>query len=145
MWLLGTLTQHFVLGFYQKSLRDESAADERCRLRSGDARASQVRFWPSDARLPLERRRNTKSQLPLRNNCMQRRHANPPIRLTGRHVTVTDAMKEYVRRKVACLHLDYPRIVDVHAILERWQPGSALCQTYVSAAPIPFRGPYVTK
>ena len=26
-------------------------------------------------------------------------------------------MKEYFQRRVACLHLDYPRIVEVHAIL----------------------------
>jgi ribosome hibernation promoting factor len=49
---------------------------------------------------------------------MQTKNGNPPIRLTGRHVTVTDAMKEYFRRKVAGLHLEYPRIVEVHAILD---------------------------
>jgi putative sigma-54 modulation protein len=49
---------------------------------------------------------------------MQTTNANPPIRLTGRNVTVTEAMKDYVRRKVAGLHFDYPRIVDVHAILD---------------------------
>jgi putative sigma-54 modulation protein len=48
---------------------------------------------------------------------MQTKNANPPIRMTGRHVTVTAAMKEYFQRKVACLHLDYPRIVEVHGIL----------------------------
>jgi putative sigma-54 modulation protein len=49
---------------------------------------------------------------------MQTTNANPSIRLTGRHVTITAAMKDYFRRKVACLHFDYPRIVDVHAILD---------------------------
>ena len=49
---------------------------------------------------------------------MQTTNANPPIRLTGRHLTITDAMEDYFRRKIMCLHLDYPRIVDVHAILD---------------------------
>jgi putative sigma-54 modulation protein len=48
---------------------------------------------------------------------MQTKNANPPIRLTGRHVKVTWPMKEYFQRKVACLHLDYPKIVEIHAIL----------------------------
>jgi ribosome hibernation promoting factor len=48
---------------------------------------------------------------------MQTKNANPPIRMTGRHVTVTAAMKEYFQRKVACLDLDYPRIAEVHGIL----------------------------
>jgi putative sigma-54 modulation protein len=48
---------------------------------------------------------------------MQTTNANPPLRLTGRHVIITNAMKDYVRHKVASLHLDYPRIVEIHAIL----------------------------
>ena len=49
---------------------------------------------------------------------MQTTNANPPIRLTGRNVTISEAMKGYFRRKVADLHFDYPGIVDVHAILD---------------------------
>jgi putative sigma-54 modulation protein len=49
---------------------------------------------------------------------MQIRNANPPIRVTGRHVSVTEAMKEYCRRKVATLHLDYPKIIEVQVILD---------------------------
>ena len=49
---------------------------------------------------------------------MQVRNTNPPVRLTGRHVTVTEAMDDYVRRRLAALHLDYPTILEVHAILE---------------------------
>jgi putative sigma-54 modulation protein len=49
---------------------------------------------------------------------MQIRNANPPIQVTGRHVSVTEAMKEYCRRKVACLHLDYPKIIEVQVILD---------------------------
>ena len=49
---------------------------------------------------------------------MQIKNANPPIRVTGRHVSVTEAMKEYCRRKVATLHLDYPKIIEVQVILD---------------------------
>jgi putative sigma-54 modulation protein len=49
---------------------------------------------------------------------MQIRNANPPIRVTGRHVSVTEAMKEYCRRKIATLHLDYPKIIEVQVILD---------------------------
>lgn len=49
---------------------------------------------------------------------MQIKNANPPIQVTGRHVSVTEAMKEYCRRKVACLHLDYPKIIEVQVILD---------------------------
>jgi putative sigma-54 modulation protein len=49
---------------------------------------------------------------------MQIKNANPPIQVTGRHVSVTEAMKEYCRRKVATLHLDYPKIIEVQVILD---------------------------
>jgi putative sigma-54 modulation protein len=49
---------------------------------------------------------------------MQIRNANPSIRVTGRHVSVTEAMKEYCRRKVATLHLDYPKIIEAQVILD---------------------------
>jgi putative sigma-54 modulation protein len=49
---------------------------------------------------------------------MQVRNANPPIQVTGRHVSVTEAMKEYCRRRLACLHLDYPKIIEVQIILD---------------------------
>ena len=49
---------------------------------------------------------------------MQIRNANPAIQVTGRHVSVTEAMKEYCRRKVANLHLDYPKIIEVQVILD---------------------------
>jgi putative sigma-54 modulation protein len=49
---------------------------------------------------------------------MQIQNANPPIQVTGRHVSVTEAMKEYCRRRLACLHLDYPKIIEVQVILD---------------------------
>jgi putative sigma-54 modulation protein len=48
---------------------------------------------------------------------MQVKNTNPPVRLTGRHVTVTEAMEDYVRRRLAALHLDYPTILEIHAVL----------------------------
>src|SRR5438132_1667746 len=49
---------------------------------------------------------------------MQIRNANPPIQVTGRHVSVTEAMKEYCRRRLACLHLDYPKIIEVQIVMD---------------------------
>ena len=48
---------------------------------------------------------------------MQVKNSDPPVRLTGRHITVTEAMEDYIRRRLATLHLDYPRIQEIHAIL----------------------------
>ena len=49
---------------------------------------------------------------------MQVANANPEIRITGRHVAVTDAIIDYARKKVESLHLDYPRIIDAQVILD---------------------------
>src|ERR1700727_1746792 len=49
---------------------------------------------------------------------MQVQNANPPIQVPGRHVSVTEAMKEYCRRRLACLHLDYPKIIEVQIIMD---------------------------
>jgi len=49
---------------------------------------------------------------------MQIQNANPPIQVTGRHVSVTDAMQEYCRRRLASLHLDYPKIIEVQIIMD---------------------------
>jgi putative sigma-54 modulation protein len=49
---------------------------------------------------------------------MQVANANPEIKVTGRHVAVTDAIVEYARKKVDSLHLDYPRIIEAQVILD---------------------------
>lgn len=49
---------------------------------------------------------------------MQVHNVNLPITVTGRHVSVTEAMREYAQKKVQNLHLDYPRIIDVKVILD---------------------------
>ncbi len=40
------------------------------------------------------------------------------ITVTGRHVTVTPAIEEYARKKIENIHIDFPRILDAHFILE---------------------------
>jgi putative sigma-54 modulation protein len=49
---------------------------------------------------------------------MQVHNVNLPITVTGRHVSVTEAMRDYAQKKVENLHLDYPRIIDVKVILD---------------------------
>lgn len=45
-------------------------------------------------------------------------NAHPPVKVTGRHLQITDAIKDYVTRKIESLHLDYPKIIEAHVILE---------------------------
>jgi putative sigma-54 modulation protein len=49
---------------------------------------------------------------------MQVHNVNLPITVTGRHVEITPAMREYAQKKVEGLHLDYPRIIDAKVILD---------------------------
>lgn len=49
---------------------------------------------------------------------MQIANANPNISVTGRHLAITAAINDYAQRKVESLHLNYPRIVNAHVILE---------------------------
>lgn len=49
---------------------------------------------------------------------MQIHNVHLPITVTGRHTTVTEAMRTYAQKKVEHLHLDYPRIIDVKIILD---------------------------
>jgi putative sigma-54 modulation protein len=49
---------------------------------------------------------------------MQAANANPPVSVTGRHVAVTAAINDYAQKKIESLHLDYPRIIDAHVILD---------------------------
>lgn len=49
---------------------------------------------------------------------MQIHNVNLPITVTGRHVSVTEAMRDYAQKKVENLHLDYPRIIDAKVILD---------------------------
>ena len=49
---------------------------------------------------------------------MQRANVNLPITVTGRHVEVTEAMRDFAHKKVEGLHLDYPRIIEAKVILD---------------------------
>lgn len=49
---------------------------------------------------------------------MQTANVNVPIKVTGRHVSVTDPIKDYAASKIEHLHLDYPRIIEAHVILD---------------------------
>jgi putative sigma-54 modulation protein len=49
---------------------------------------------------------------------MQTNNVNLPIKVTGRHVAVTQAISDYATKKIEGLHLDYPRIIEAHVILD---------------------------
>ena len=49
---------------------------------------------------------------------MQVANVNVPVKVTGRHVSITEAIKNYSVSKVENLHLDYPRIIEAHVILD---------------------------
>ena len=45
-------------------------------------------------------------------------NAHPPVKVTGRHLQVTASINDYVTKKIESLHLDYPKIIEAHVILE---------------------------
>lgn len=49
---------------------------------------------------------------------MQVANVNLPIQVTGRHVSVTEPIKDYAVKKIEGLHLDYPRIIEAQVILD---------------------------
>lgn len=49
---------------------------------------------------------------------MQTANVNLPITVTVRHEQVTDSLREYARKKIEGLHLDYPRIIEAKVILD---------------------------
>lgn len=49
---------------------------------------------------------------------MQVANVNLPIKVTGRHLSITEAIKDYAQKKIEGLHLDYPRIMEAHVILD---------------------------
>jgi putative sigma-54 modulation protein len=49
---------------------------------------------------------------------MQTANVNVPVRVTGVHLTVTEPIRQYVLNKVDHIHLDYPRIIEAHVILD---------------------------
>ncbi len=49
---------------------------------------------------------------------MQKHNVNLPIIVTGRHLEITEAIREYSHKKIESLHLDYPRIIEAKVILD---------------------------
>jgi putative sigma-54 modulation protein len=49
---------------------------------------------------------------------MQIANVNLPITVTVRHEQVTDALRDHAHKKIAGLHLDYPRIIEAKVILD---------------------------
>ena len=49
---------------------------------------------------------------------MQIANSHPHVTVTGRHLAVTAAINDYAQKKIESLHLDYPRIIEAHVILE---------------------------
>jgi putative sigma-54 modulation protein len=49
---------------------------------------------------------------------MQKHNVNLPISITGRHMDITDSIRDYANKKIEGLHLDYPRIIDARVILD---------------------------
>ncbi|MDQ6623921.1 MAG: ribosome-associated translation inhibitor RaiA [Verrucomicrobiota bacterium] len=45
-------------------------------------------------------------------------NAHPPVKVTGRHLPITDAINDHCTKKIENLHLDYPKIIEAHVILE---------------------------
>ena len=49
---------------------------------------------------------------------MQTANVNVPVKVTGRHISITDAIREYAKSRLDHIHLDYPRIIEAHVILD---------------------------
>ena len=49
---------------------------------------------------------------------MQKHNVNLPIIVTGRHVEITEAIRDYAHKKIEGLHLDYPRIIEAKVVLD---------------------------
>jgi putative sigma-54 modulation protein len=41
-----------------------------------------------------------------------------PITVTGRHVSVTDSMREHAEKKISSLSFDYPKVIDAKVLLD---------------------------
>ena len=39
------------------------------------------------------------------------------MRLTGRHLVVTEAIEDYFRHRLATLHVDFPALLEIHGLL----------------------------
>lgn len=53
---------------------------------------------------------------------MQTVNVDLNITVTGRHIEVTEAIRDYARKKIEGLHLDYPRIIEAKVVLDVQAP-----------------------
>lgn len=49
---------------------------------------------------------------------MQTANVDLNITVTGRHLEITDAIRDYAKKKVDGLHLDYPKIIEAKVVLD---------------------------
>lgn len=49
---------------------------------------------------------------------MQTANVNPPVKVTCRHIELTEALRDYAEKKIEGLHLDYPRIIEARVVLD---------------------------
>ncbi len=42
----------------------------------------------------------------------------PPVTITGRHVSVTESMRDHAEKKLANLNFDYPKVIDAKVLLD---------------------------
>jgi putative sigma-54 modulation protein len=49
---------------------------------------------------------------------MQTAKKDRSITITGRHVSVTDSMREHAEKKIAQLNFDYPKVIDAKVLLD---------------------------
>ncbi|MGI8432197.1 MAG: ribosome hibernation-promoting factor, HPF/YfiA family [Chthoniobacterales bacterium] len=68
---------------------------------------------------------------------MQTAHNQPNVKVTGRHLAITDAINEYATRKIEGLHLDYPKIIEAHVILgvekyRHWAEVVLICSNHIT-------------
>lgn len=49
---------------------------------------------------------------------MKTANVNPNITVTGRHVEVTDAIRDFATKKIEAINIDYPKIVEVRVIVD---------------------------
>ena len=43
---------------------------------------------------------------------------NMQIKVTGRHINVTEPIKEYALKKLESIGIDFPKVIDAHVILD---------------------------
>lgn len=49
---------------------------------------------------------------------MKTANVDPNITVTGRHVEVTDAIRDFATKKIEAINIDYPKIVEVRVIVD---------------------------